>query len=364
METQKLTFNRTTTSEILLGNNIFKEIATRVHRSRTAKKCAVITNEVVAKWYLKPLLVQLREKGFQANEIIIPDGEKFKNLETVTNILNRLCDLEIDRDCPIIALGGGVTCDITAFAASIYKRGCPLILMPTTLMAMVDASVGGKTGVNLNQGKNLIGTFYQPMLTAIDVEVLKTLPLSQLSYGFVEALKHGAIADAAYFRFLAKNCESIKACDLSLMQRLIRRSIHIKKSIVLEDELDRGLRNKLNFGHTFGHALETAGNYIRLHHGEAVALGMLMALNGAAQSKILEEDYRQALVYILKEFNLPVKIPDELNKNEILDTLCQDKKKDHEGFKFIFPVKIGEVTEFKVPENKINDFLKTLLKKI
>ncbi|MGM0600357.1 MAG: 3-dehydroquinate synthase [Candidatus Rifleibacteriota bacterium] len=364
METQKLSFNRTTTSEILLGNDIFKEIAARVHRSRTAKKCAVITNEVVAKWYLKPLLLQLRDRGFQANEIIIADGEKYKNLETVTQILNRLCELEIDRDCPVIALGGGVTCDITAFAASIYKRGVPLILIPTTLMAMVDACVGGKTGVNLEQGKNLIGTFYQPMLTAIDVAVLKTLPLTQLSYGLVEALKHGAIADAAYFRFIAKNCAAIKACDLSLMQRLIRRSIHIKKSIVLEDELDKGIRNQLNYGHSFGHALESAGNYIRLHHGEAVGLGMLMALNGAAQSRILKEDYRQAFVSILKEFNLPVKIPGELDKNEILHTLCQDKKKDQEGFKFIFPVKIGEVTEFKVPENKITDFLKTLLKKI
>jgi 3-dehydroquinate synthase len=364
METQKLNFNRASTTEILLGNDIFQETVARIHRSRTAKKCAIVTNEIVAKWYLKPLLLQLRDRGFQAHEIIIPDGEKFKNLETVTSIINRLCELEIDRDCPVIALGGGVTCDITAFAASIYKRGVPLILMPSTLMAMVDACVGGKTGVNLEQGKNLIGTFYQPMLTAIDVAVLRTLPLTQLSYGLIEALKHGAIADAAYFRFLAKNCEAIKACDLSLMQRLVRRSIHIKKSIVTEDELDKGLRKQLNFGHTFGHALESAGNYIRLHHGEAVGLGMLMALNGAAQAGILKEDYRQALVFILKEFNLPVKIPDELNKKEILETLCQDKKKDQEGFKFIFPVKIGEVTEFKVPENKINDFLKTLLKKI
>jgi 3-dehydroquinate synthase len=364
MESQKLTFARTTSSEIILGADIFKEIAARLYRTRTARKCAIITNEVVAKWYLQPLLAELRTRGIKADEIVIPDGEKFKTFETAHDIINRLCELEIDRDCPIIGLGGGVVCDIAGFTASIFKRGVPLILMPTSLMAMVDASIGGKNGVNLEHGKNLVGSFYQPLLTAIDVSVLRTLPLTQLSYGLVEAIKHGAVADSAYFRFILKNSEEIKARQINLLQRLIRRSIHIKKSFVVEDELDQGARAQLNLGHTFGHALETAGSYIRLHHGEAVGLGMLMALRASSSSGLLEEDYSEALLQLLKDFNLPQKIPNELEKKEIINTLCQDKKKNQEGYTFILPVKLGQAVIHKVSADRIDDFLSAALKNI
>ncbi|MFZ5949531.1 MAG: 3-dehydroquinate synthase [Candidatus Rifleibacteriota bacterium] len=364
MESQKLQYSRTTSSEIILGSEIFKEIAARVHRSRTAKKCAIVTNDVVNRWYLQPLVAELRSRGVKADEIIIPDGEKFKTLETAFSIINRLCELEIDKDCPIISLGGGVVGDITGFVASVYKRGIPFIQIPTSLLAMVDACVGGKNGLNLESGKNLIGTFYQPMLTAIDVSVLKTLPLSQLSYGMVEAIKHGAIADAAYIRFILKNTEDIKSRQIGLMQRLIRRSIHIKKTIVQEDELDTGHRYQLNLGHTFGHALETAGSYIRLHHGEAVGLGMLMALRASATAGILEEDYTEILQQLFKDFNLPQKVPEELEKKEILNTITQDKKKSHEGYTFVLPVKLGKVVLHKVAPEQIGAFISDALKNI
>ena len=356
METQKLTFTRTTCNEIVLGTDIFKEVAARVLRLRAARHCAVLTNETVAKWYLQPLLAELRTRGIKASEIVLPDGEKHKSLDSLSAILDRLCADGLDRNCPLIALGGGVICDLGGFAASVFKSGLPLVLMPTSLLAMVDASIGGKNAINLPGGKNLAGTFYQPVLTAIDVSVLRTLPLSQLAYGLVEAIKHGAIADSAYFRFIHKSVDSIKAKHMSLLQRLIRRSIHIKKSFVAEDELDQGIRAHLNLGHTFGHALEAAGNYIRLHHGEAVGLGILMALKAARTIGKLEEDYTEHLRHILTEFGLPTKIPVELDKKELLNTLSQDKKKLHDGYRFILPQSLGKTFVHKVAQDKIEDF--------
>lgn len=357
MESQKLVFNRSSHSEIILGNDILKDVVSRILRIRLARHCAVVTNETIGKWYLQPLLAELRSRGMTACEIVIPDGEKFKNFETANTIMAQLCQAGIDRDCPIIALGGGVICDLTGFVASIYKRGLPLVMMPTSLLAMVDASIGGKNGINLEQGKNLVGTFYQPVLTAIDVSVLRTLPLSQLSYGLIESVKHGAIADSAYYRFILKNLGDIRSKQLNLMQRLIRRSIHIKKSYVADDELDLGNRAHLNLGHTFGHALEAAGNYIRLHHGEAVGLGMLMALKASAAIGKLEDDYSESLQAILTEFGMPVKIPNELDKKEILNTLAQDKKKGQDGYKFILPAALGKTFIHRVEADKITDFL-------
>lgn len=323
---------------------------------RSAKHCAIVTNETVAKWYLQPLVAELRSKGIQTCEIVLPDGEKYKTLESVTRILNHLCEKQLDRNTPLIAVGGGVICDLGGFAASIFKRGLPLILMPTSLLAMVDASIGGKNGVNLPGGKNLAGSFYQPTLTAIDVSVLRTLPLSQLAYGLVEAIKHGAIADSAYFRFIFKNVEAIKTRQITLLQRLIRRSIHIKKSFVAEDELDHGIRAHLNFGHTFGHALEAAGSYIRLHHGEAVGLGMLMALKASRTIGKLEDDYSANLRQILEEFGLPTTIPGELDRKELLKSLSQDKKKTEDGYRFILPEGLGKTFLHKVTENGIEEF--------
>ena len=364
MESQKLVFNRCNSTEILLGSDIFKEVATRLYRIRTAKKCAVITNDVVSKWYLQPLMAELRSRGFKAQEIIIPDGEKHKTPETAFSVISRLCELEMDKDCPLISLGGGVVGDIAGFVASIYKRGVPFVQMPTSLLAMVDACIGGKTAVNLDSGKNLVGTIYQPIFTAIDVSFLRTLPLTQLSYGMIEAIKHGAIADSAYIKFILKNTEEIKTRQIGLMQRLIRRSIHIKKTIVQEDELDQGVRNQLNLGHTFGHALESAGNYIRLHHGEAVGLGILMALRASASVGILEEDYTGLILQLLQDFNLPQKVPEELEKKEIINTISQDKKKNQDGYSFVLPVRLGKVVVHKIPAARLQDFLTSSLKNI
>jgi 3-dehydroquinate synthase len=361
MESQKLTYDRHSETEILIGKNIFHELAAKILRLRTNKKVAVLTNENVAKWYLQPLVAELRTRSIEVHEIVIQDGEKFKTSETAFSIISRLCELGIDRGCPLVSLGGGVIGDIGGFVASIFKRGLPFIQVPTSLLAMVDASIGGKTGINLPEGKNLIGTFYQPVLTAIDISHLTTLPLSQLSYGLVEAVKHGCISDSAYYRFILKNLADIKRKQLNLLQRLVRRSIHIKKSIVQEDEMEKGTRALLNLGHTFGHALEAAGSYRRLHHGEAVGIGMLLALKASQNVGILAEDYTESLIQILSELNLPTKIPNELENDKILNTLNQDKKKSGNCFSFILPQKLGEVVNYKVPESEINKFLSNII---
>lgn len=363
METQKLSFTRQSHTEIVLGNEMLKGTVSRILRLRTAKECTVITNDVVGKWYLQPLLAELRSRGITAHEIVVPDGEKYKNYESAISILNQLCELGMNPDCPIIALGGGVICDLAGFVASIYKRGAPLVLMPTSLLAMVDACVGGKTAINLESGKNLAGTFYQPIMTAIDVSVLRTLPLTQLSYGVVEAIKHGAIADAAYYKFIAKNIDSIKSKQLNLLQRLIRRSINLKRSFIAEDELDTSDRLHLNFGHTFGHALEAAGSYIRLHHAEAVGLGMLIAIEASKNFKLLEEDYSESLKRLLIEFNMPVTIPDDLDKKLILNNLSQDKKINQDVFCLVLPVTLGKTVIKKIESSRMHEFMASVLEK-
>jgi len=342
METQTLTVTRTQSHDILLGSDILSQGVARLARMGFTKRCAVLTNEVVAKWYLEPLQVELRERGFEITPVILPDGEEQKSLPTAAGIFPKLLEAGLERSCPLIALGGGVIGDLAGFVASTWMRGMPFVNVPTTLLAMVDAGIGGKNGVNLPDGKNLIGTFYQPSLVIIDVATLRTLPLTQLSYGLVEAVKHGAILDAAYFKFLYKNRAAIKEKDLALLQRLVRRSLHIKREVVQADELDKGRRALLNFGHTFGHALETLGEYRRFHHGEAVGLGMLMALRAAHQLDLLREDYTDSLVGLLSDFNLPVRLPAELTPDLLLEAMLRDKKRRRDKLSLVLPVALGQ----------------------
>lgn len=361
METQKLSFTRKSAHDILLGHDILPEIVGRMSRIGLHKRCIVVTNETVARWYLQPLIAELRTRGFEAIEAILPDGETYKTLETAQTLFPKFIEAGLDRKSPVIALGGGVICDLVGFAASVYMRGLPVILLPTSLLAMIDASLGGKNGLNLPQGKNLVGTFHQPTLIGIDVSALRTLPLTQLSYGLVEAVKHGAIADAAYYKFIQKNRSPIKARDLPLMQRLVRRSLHIKKSFVESDELDMtGSRAALNFGHTFGHAYELLGEYRRLHHGEAVGLGMLTALSVSRVRGLLKEDYAESLIDLLKEFGLPVELPREWTPDLIVNAMLCDKKRQKDAIKLILPVSLGTVEKLLVPISEMKHLLESI----
>ncbi len=361
MESQKLEFTRHSQTDIYIGTELFPVLASKFNIAGLPKTCAIITNDTIAKNYLEPMVKALSEKNIKSVPIVIQDGESFKNFETVQTIISGLSKNEIDRDCPIIGLGGGVICDITGFTASIYKRGVPLILFPTSLLAMVDASFGGKNAINTETAKNLVGSFYQPLMTFMDVSLLNTLPLSQLYYGLVEPLKHGLICDMAYFHFIMKNLEDIKAKKLPVLQRVIRRSVYIKKEFIAEDELDNGKRAHLNFGHTFGHGLETAGEYRRYNHAEAVGLGMLMAIKAAVNVGLLKEDFSDKLKEVLTKLELPTDIPATFPFDKLIEAIKSDKKRNHEGIKFILPDEPGKTKIYKVKPSDLDEFVRNSL---
>ncbi|MFZ2956386.1 MAG: 3-dehydroquinate synthase [Candidatus Ozemobacteraceae bacterium] len=361
MENQTISFSRKQTCEIFLGSDILPQVVGRVSRMGLAKKCVVLTNDIVGKWYLEPLLAELRGRGFSSFSLTVPDGEEAKTLETAASIYPQLLEAGIDRHCPLFALGGGVITDLGGFIAATWMRGIPFIPIPTTLLAMVDASVGGKTAVNLPMGKNLVGAFHQPVAVGIDVTLLRTLPLTQLSYGLVEAIKHGAIADSAYFKFIQKSRSEIKSKEPGLIHRLVRRSINIKKVFVEEDELDTGRRAFLNFGHTFGHAFEVLGAYRRLHHGEAVGLGMIQALLAARRLGILREDYSESLAELLVDFNLPIRVPLEWTADDIANVMLRDKKRKNEKINLILPTALGAVSSVPISASELPGLLTDIL---
>lgn len=358
MENQKLKFTRHSQTDIFIGTDLFTEIAAKFNIAGLPKESVIITNETVGQLYLEKLTQALKTKNIKVTAITIGDGECFKNLDTVNYIVKQLVANEIDRNCPIIGLGGGVVCDLSGFIAAIYKRGTPLILVPTSLLAMVDASFGGKNAINTDSAKNLIGTFYQPVMTFVDVSLLKSLPLSQIYYGLVEALKHGLIYDFAYFNFIIKHLNEIKQISIPMLQRVIRRSIFIKKEFISEDELDTGKRFHLNFGHTFGHGIETAGDYRRYNHAEAVGLGMLMATKAAKNLGILKEDYFSSLEKVLTSIELPTHIAKSCSAEKIIDAIKSDKKRSADGIKFILPEKPGKTLIHKVKTEDLDNFVK------
>ena len=361
MENQRLEFTRNNHTDIYIGSDLFSEVAAKFNISGLPKHCAILTNKTVAKYYLEPLIKELENKNIKSAVIQIEDGESYKSFETVNSIIEELAAAEIDRDCPLIGLGGGVICDLAGFVASTYKRGIPLILMPTTLLAMVDASFGGKNAINTPTAKNLIGTFYQPLITFMDVKLLTSLLSQQLYCGLVEALKHGLIFDMAYFNFIVNNLEEIKNKNIPILQRVIRRSVFIKKEFISEDELDNGRRVHLNFGHTFGHGLETSGNYVRYNHAEAVGLGMLMAIKASINVGILKEDFSEKLVNVLKSLDMPTEITNTLSIEKVIEAIKSDKKRSHDGIKFILPESEGKTVVYRVKPEDLDNFVRTAI---
>ena len=270
--------------------------------------------------------------------ITIPAGEKSKTLQQVGAICDRMIAAGFDRHSFVVGLGGGMIGDISGFVAAIYHRGIPHIQIPTTLLAMVDSSIGGKTGVDTRDGKNLIGAFHQPSLVIDDIDVLKTLPRRQFNQGFAEIIKHAIIADEKMFRIL----QSWKAGAASALQRLIQRNIQIKSRIVAKDERDRtGQRALLNFGHTVGHAIERAGNYRKFLHGEAVSLGIVAACAISVKRAGLPADQRAAIVDLLERFGLPTRLPPKFPRKKIFDAIRFDKKFEGGKVRFVVTPRIG-----------------------
>lgn len=288
------------------------------------KQVFIVTNTSIAPLYLSRLLATL--SGYQVNSVILPDGESYKSLEVLNRIFDGLLEERHNRTTTLIALGGGVVGDMTGFAAACYQRGVGFIQVPTTLLAMVDSSVGGKTGVNHPLGKNMIGAFYQPYCVLVDTDVLTTLPPRELSAGIAEIIKYGLIADYPFFEWLEKNIDQLLAGDRGALAYAIERSCQNKASVVAADEREGGLRAILNLGHTFGHAIETAQGYGNWLHGEAVAAGMMMAADLSWRNGAISTEDLERIRQLLLRARLPVKAPADMTEEQFLTLMGVDKK--------------------------------------
>ena len=297
--------------------------------------CLVVSNETVAPLYYEKLRANLA--GCDVSSINLPDGEAFKTVATMQSILDRLVESRANRDIAVIALGGGVVGDIAGFAAACYMRGVDFIQVPTTLLAQVDSSVGGKTGVNHAQGKNLIGAFHQPQVVLIDTNTLDTLPDRELTAGLAEVIKYGAICDAEFFTWLEANMAALLARDPDALGHAIRRSCELKAEVVAEDEREAGRRAILNFGHTFGHAIEHYQGYGTWLHGEAVATGMIMA----ARLSGLPGDDIDRLTALVAAAGLPTE-PPAIAADNWLDAMGMDKKVQGKKLRFVLLDAIGK----------------------
>jgi len=313
-------------------------------------KVAIITNPTVAGYHLDALLTHI--KAPKLNVVTIPDGEKYKNLETIEHILNELFEHKLDRKSLLIAFGGGVIGDMTGFTASLYQRGIDFIQVPTTLLSQVDASVGGKTGVNNKYGKNLIGAFYQPKAVYIDPNFLKTLPPREFAAGIAEIVKMAVMFDKSFFEFLQKADFS----DEEVLKETIRKSVELKAWVVNQDEKEAGIRAVLNYGHTFGHVVENETNYTTYLHGEAVAIGMVMANALAIELGLFSEEEAKKVKVLLEKSSLPteyiIKDVDDFYEHFFLD-----KKSANNSIKFILPHGIGN---YKV----VTDIDEAIVKKV
>ncbi|WJW75683.1 3-dehydroquinate synthase [Thiohalobacter sp. IOR34] len=304
------------------------------------RQVMVVSNETVAPLYLEPVRDALA--GFEQQAVILPDGEQYKTLDTLNLIFDALLEHRFNRRCTLVALGGGVVGDIAGFAAASYQRGVDFIQIPTTLLAQVDSSVGGKTGVNHRLGKNMIGAFHQPNCVLADTDTLNTLDDRQLAAGLAEVIKYGLIRDAAFFDWLESNIDRLTARDPAALAEGIERSCRNKAEVVAADEREAGSRALLNLGHTFGHAIETATGYGSWLHGEAVATGMLLAARLSARQGWLPQPEVERIEALLRKAGLPVKAPAEMDADRFLELMAVDKKVQDSGLRLVLLRGIGQ----------------------
>ncbi|MFC1688541.1 3-dehydroquinate synthase [Pseudomonadota bacterium] len=303
-------------------------------------KTLIVSNDVVAPLYLERLKNALGET--RTDTLIIPDGEPFKTSETWYRIIDKLVSMQARRDATLIALGGGVVGDITGFAAASYMRGVRFIQAPTTLLAQVDASVGGKTGFNHEKGKNLVGAFHQPAAVMIDSATLETLEEREYRAGIAEVIKYGAIRDRGFFDWLEDNIDAINHRETPVLDELIHQSVSNKAEIVAEDEKEAGIRALLNFGHSFGHALEAQTGYSEFLHGEAVSIGMVIAARLSELRGLCVAGATERIISLLSRFSLPVSLPAETSMDGMLDALNLDKKANAAGLRLVLLTDIGQ----------------------
>ncbi len=309
-------------------------------RALGARRAIVVTNATVARHHLAPLRTSLAAAGLESEVILVPDGETHKNWATLHDILTRLLELRAERSTYLIALGGGVVGDLAGFAAAIYQRGMPYVQVPTTLLAQVDSSVGGKTAVNHPLGKNMIGAFYQPRTVLIDLACLDTLPAREFAAGLAEVIKYGAIRDATFFAWLEANMPALLARSPHALAHAIHESCRIKAEIVGADEREAGERAQLNFGHTFGHAIETAAGYGAWLHGEAVAAGMVLAAAVSQRACGLDPAQSGRIAALVRAAGLPAG-PPAIPLARWLELMGRDKKVERGAIRFVLLAAIG-----------------------
>jgi len=326
--------------DIYIGNAIVDRMGLIVAKHNWAARYMIVTDSTVATLHGAGVQEILRGLGLQVDIIDFPPGEASKNIQTTLHICDTLMEKGIDRTSALIALGGGVVGDITGFAASIYMRGIPYIQVPTTLLAQVDSSIGGKTGIDLSMGKNILGTFYQPKGVFIDLAFLQTLKPQELHNGLAEIVKYGVIDDPQLLGTLEAQAEAIKNHDVDLLKEIITRSCTIKKGIIEIDETEQGVRRILNFGHTVGHAIETESGYT-VPHGDAVSMGMVAETILSERMGYLSAEERTRITALIRTLGLPDRIPQGLSPDGIVACMKGDKKKAGDVLNIVLLKKVG-----------------------
>lgn len=316
------------------------------------RKVLIVTNETIAPLYLKQAC-DLFLPFSQVESVILPDGEQFKDLTHLDLIFTALLEKNFARDAILVALGGGVIGDMTGFAAASYQRGVEFLQIPTTLLSQVDSSVGGKTAVNHELGKNMIGAFHQPKAVLIDTNCLDTLDAREFAAGMAEVIKYGIIWDSNFFEWLEQNVQPLLALDKEVLAYAIARCCEIKAEVVAEDETERGVRALLNLGHTFGHAIEAEMGYGQWLHGEAVAAGMVLAALTSVEMNLIDESIVCRIVRLLEAFNLPTKAPESMDFESFIKHMRRDKKVLAGQLRLVLPTALGQAEVF----GKVDDSL-------
>jgi 3-dehydroquinate synthase len=328
--------------DILIGKGLLSQAAEHLRPLKLGKRGVIITDSNVESRYAGVLCDALGKGGCTAEVLSVPAGEASKSLRQANRLFEKLPSLGLDRHSFMIALGGGVVGDLAGYVAACYLRGIALVQIPTSLLAQVDSSVGGKTGVNLPQGKNLVGVFYQPKLVLADTDTLGTLPERELRSGFAEVIKHGAIRDAAFFEWLEREHRRVLALDPEAVAHVVRHCCEIKAEVVSADERESGLRAILNFGHTLGHAMEALSEYVGLLHGEAIAMGMCCAARLSIRRSGLSEGEAKRLNDLIATSGLPTQLGDSFKLEELLATARLDKKARNGKLRFVLLKRLGE----------------------
>jgi 3-dehydroquinate synthase len=333
---------RSASYDVVVGRGVWDRLPQLLAERCPAHVYAVITDTRVAALYGTRLLALLEAAGLAARSFVFPAGEWNKVRDTWADLCDQMIGAGVGRDAAVVALGGGVVGDLAGFVAATLHRGIPYVHVPTTVLAMVDSSIGGKTGIDLPAGKNLVGAFHPPRFVLADIDTLATLPRNQIAAGCAEAIKHGVVADAAYADDVGRAAAGCLARSLDALEPIVERSMRIKRDIVAADAEERGRRQVLNFGHTVGHAVEARSGYALLH-GEAVAIGMAVEASLAEATGLARAGTRRRVVELLEQYELPATVPETLACDDLLEAMRADKKVRAGTLRFALPAAIGEM---------------------